>query len=78
MRALRWCLNHLHDTPEPGQDLETLLRQAVTDGYVRRTSKKARYRPPNPDQKPLGTPQVRPLTAEQKNKLRPNINKNTA
>jgi Transposase DDE domain len=79
MRALRWCLNHLTETPEPGRDLETLLRQAITDGYIRRKSKKARYRPPNPDKKPLGDPQVRPLTTEQKKKLKASVNnKNTA
>ncbi len=69
MRALRWCLSHLKDRPEPGRDLQTLLRQAVTDGYTRRTSKKARYRPPNPDKKSLGDPNVRRLTAQQKEKL---------
>ena len=28
---MRSCLNNLRDTPEPGQDLFTRLRQAVTD-----------------------------------------------
>jgi hypothetical protein len=69
MRALRWCLTHLHDTPVAGQDLSTRLRWAITDGYTRRSSKKARYRPPNPDKKPLGAPRIRPLTTDEKLKL---------
>jgi hypothetical protein len=79
MRALRWCLNHLNETPQAGRDLPTLLRQAVTDGYTRRTSKRARYRPPNPDKKPLGDPKVRSVTRQQKQALKLHtIAKNTA
>jgi hypothetical protein len=70
MRALRWCLNHLDETPEPRRDLSTRLREALTDGYTRQTSRRARYRPPNPDKKPLGDPRVRLLTATQKHKLK--------
>lgn len=49
IRALRRCLRNLDETPEPGLDLRTQLRQAVTDSYQRRSSKGVRYRPPNPD-----------------------------
>jgi hypothetical protein len=69
MRALRWCLTHLSDVPEPGQDLHTRLHLAVTDSYDRKSSKRARYRPPNPDKKPLGDPTVRELTPQEKTKL---------
>ena len=69
MRALRHCLHHLRDVPEPGHDLLTRLRRAVTDDYVRKSSKKARYRPPNPDKKPLGAPQIRKITLEHKKQL---------
>jgi len=70
MRALRGCLRNLNDIPAPGEDLASLLRKAVTDSYVRKASKKARYRPPNPDKKPLGDPQLRPLTPQEKKDLR--------
>lgn len=69
IRALRRCLSRLSDTPGPGRDLRSQLRQAVTDSYHRQSSKQARYRPPNPDKKPLGEPQIRKLTADQRTKL---------
>jgi Transposase DDE domain len=69
MRALRHCLANLDEVPAPGQDLASRLGEAVTDSYQRRKSKRARYRPPNPDKKPLGDPQVHPLDQEEKEKL---------
>lgn len=69
MRAIRGCMRDRHEIPDPGQDLKTLLAQAVTDSYQRRGSKRARYRPPNPDKKPLGKPQVRKITAQEKKQL---------
>lgn len=69
MRALRGCLRNLHETPQAGQDVTTLLANAVTDDYQRNGSKKARYRPPNPDKKPLGNPVIRRLNKEEKLKL---------
>jgi len=69
VRVLRRCLTHLSNTPAAGRDLRTQLRQAVTDSYHRRSSKKARYRPPNPDKKPLGEPKIRKLTANEKTNL---------
>lgn len=68
MRAIRHCLRHLKDVPQPDEDLQASLRVAVTDGY-KRMSKRARYRPPNPDKKPLGDPKIRKLTSEEKKKL---------
>ena len=58
-----------NDIPEPGKDLGTLLGEAVTDGYHRKRPKRARYRPPNPDKKPSGKPQVRKLTAAERKRL---------
>jgi hypothetical protein len=69
IRAIRYCLLHLNDIPKPGADLRSQLRRAVTDSYVRRSSKRARYRPPNPDKKPLGDPTIRKLTAKEKKNL---------
>jgi hypothetical protein len=70
MRALRGCLKNLRTTPEPGKDLASQLGQAVTDDYRRLRSKTARYRPPNPDKKPLGDPEIRRLNPEEKLKLK--------
>jgi hypothetical protein len=69
MRALRRCLINLPDVPAPGKDLLTLLRYAVTDSYNRKSSKRARYCPLNPDKKPLGNPKIRTLTLRDKKKL---------
>ena len=70
IRALRGCLKNLRETPEPGKDLASLLRKAMTDDYRRTSSKKARYRPPNPDKKPLGDPKIRRLNPQEKQKLK--------
>ena len=70
MRAIRGCMRDRDGIPEPGRDLATLLREAVTDGYDRKKPKAARYRPPNPDKKPIGAPKVRRLTAQEKKQLR--------
>ena len=69
MRAIRHSLTHLKDVPKPGEDIQSKLQRAVTDSYVRKSSKRARYRPPNPDKKPLGDPKIRKLTAQEKKKL---------
>lgn len=69
LRALRYCLRCLDDPLVEGFDLLTRLRTAVTDDYKRKTSKKARYRPTNPDKKPLGDPKVRQLLPEERRKL---------
>lgn len=70
MRALRHCLRNLDAIPEDGYDLTSQLRKAVTDGYKRTAPKRARYRPPNPDKKPLGDPKLRPLRDKEKEHLR--------
>jgi hypothetical protein len=70
LRALRDCLKQLKERPQPGQDLVSRLRQAVTDSYQRKSSKKARYRPPNPDKKPLGDPKIRQLDKREAERLR--------
>jgi hypothetical protein len=70
MRALRHCVRSPDAIPKAGADLSTSLRKAVTDGYVRKKGKRARYRPPNPDKKPLGAPKVRKITHQEKKCLR--------
>ena len=69
MRALRKCLRNLRESPAPENDLASQLRNAVTDSYERNTPKRARYRPPNPDKKPLGDPKLRWLTKQEKHHL---------
>jgi hypothetical protein len=69
MRPIRRCLRALDALPEAGADLRTLLREAITDGYQRKRPKHARYRPPNPDKKPLGAPQMRKINAQEKKRL---------
>lgn len=70
MRAIRSCIRRPDLIPDEGQDLATLLRQAVTDNYDRKGLKKGRYRPPNPDKKKLGDPKVTTMTAEETQTLR--------
>lgn len=75
MRAIRRCIRVPDVVPDAGADLLTLLRNAITDGYDRKNSKRARYRPPNPDKKPLGAPKVRKITAQEKKRLRKTLEK---
>jgi hypothetical protein len=69
MRALRKCMRNLHkyDTAEDG--LMYHLSRALVQRYKNRTDKRARYRPKNPDKKPLGEPKVRKLNALERKKL---------
>ena len=78
MRALRGCLRHLDKRPAPGEDLASLLAAALTDGYVRKRPKRARYRPPNPDKKPLGSPKLYRLDSEARARLQQMKLKNAA
>ena len=66
VRALRGCMRDREGVPEPGQELSALLANAVTDSYVRKRAKAARYRPSKPDKKPTGAPKVRKMTAQEK------------
>ena len=75
MRALRHCLRHLKETPKRGEDLASKLRAATTDGYRRKSSKRARYRPKNPDKKRLGDPTIRPMDPKERQKLKENSRK---
>jgi hypothetical protein len=70
VRAVRYCLRNLDDRPPRGFDFLTRLRHAVTDDYHRQKPKRARYRPPNPDKKPLGNPKLRRPTPQERKKLR--------
>jgi hypothetical protein len=69
IRAIRKCLRNLPPVDEPDEDLAVSLRIAVTDDYQRKASKRARYRPPNPDKKPIGDPEVRRMTRKERKLL---------
>ena len=69
MRAIRRCIRMPDALPSRQNDLRTLLRHAVTDSYHRKKPKRARYRPANPDKKPLGVPKVRKVNAQEKKRL---------
>lgn len=69
MRVLRKCMRTLHKDCALEDGLLYQLSQATVQRYRNRTDKKARYRPKNPDKKPLGDPTVRKLTAEERQKL---------
>lgn len=69
MRALRKVLRHLTRPCYRAEGLFAELSQATVQRYRNQTDKRARYRPPNPDKKPLGDPIVRKLTAHERIRL---------
>jgi Transposase DDE domain len=73
MRAIRTCIRTPDALPRPRGDLRTLLCEAVTDSYHRKKPRRARYRPLNPDKKPLGAPQVRKINPQEKKRLRESL-----
>ncbi len=69
MRALRTCMRQLDKYTDSSNDLFYHLSQAVVQAYQNHTDKKARYRPKNPDKKPLGEPTIRKLNREERDRL---------
>ncbi len=76
MRTLRACMRNLNDYTDPNDDLLYRLSKALVQKY-NTTDKRARYRPKNPDKKPLGEPKIRKLTSEERDKLQ-EFNEGTA
>jgi hypothetical protein len=70
IRALRKCLKNRNKTFVPGTGLIGQLAKAKVQRYNNKTDKRARYRPKNPDKKPLGEPEVQKMNAEQRKKLK--------
>ena len=70
LRTLRRGMRNLDKTSGPDNDLMQELSKALVQRYRNRTDKRARYRPKNPDKKPLGDPVVRKLSIEEREKLR--------
>lgn len=69
MRALRKCMRNLNKYADPTTDLLAQLSSAFVQKYNNRTDKRSRYRPKNPDKKPLGDPRIRKLNREEHRKL---------
>lgn len=69
LRALRKAMRNLSKAFRPNDNLRDDLARAKVQRYHNRTDKKARYRPANPDKKPLGEPQLRKLNASEREKL---------
>lgn len=72
MRALRKALRNSTRYSDQAEGLLADLSRAKVQRYQNQTDKRARYRPPNPDKKPLGDPTVRKLTAEERIRLEKN------
>ena len=70
MRALRKCMRNLHKYSDPANGLLHELSQATVQRYANQTDKRARYRPKNPDKKPLGDPNVRKMNAAERARLK--------
>ena len=70
LRAMRRSLQHLRDRPKHVPDFQTLLREALLDGYERTGSKAARYRPNKKDKPSCGMPKVFRANARHRKKLR--------
>lgn len=69
MRALRRSMRNLAKYCDPSDNLLQQLSQAKVQRYTNHTDKRARYRPANPDKKPLGEPTVRKISAKQNETL---------
>ncbi len=59
-----WC-----EVPERGTDLWNRLQNAVIDTYVRRSSKRARYRPNKKDKPSAGKPKIMEASQKKKQQL---------
>lgn len=70
MRALRASMRNLNEACSPENDLFHELSQARVQRYRNRTDKKARYRPKNPDKKPLGNPTVRRMNDKERKRFK--------
>lgn len=69
MKALRKCLKNRNKECDISDGLLQQLAKAKTQRYKNKTNKRARYRPKNSIKKPLGEPEVRKMTDEEKQKL---------
>jgi len=78
LRVLRTCMRNLGRPADTTECLLLRLAKATVQRYHNHTDKRARYRPKNPDMKPLRDPGMRGLTADERKKLRKFQAKNLA
>ena len=69
LRALRKAMRNLRAPCDLCDSLLEHLARAKVQRYTNRTDKRARYRPKNPDKKPLGEPKLQKLIASERAKL---------
>ncbi len=69
LRTLRKCMRNLNKLADSGSDLHNQLSAALVQKYHNHTDKRARYRPKNPDKKPLGEPKIRKLKPSERQSL---------
>lgn len=70
VRALRYCMRNPNIRPALERSLHNSLQAAVVQRYTPHAEKRSRYRPKNPDKKPLGDPTILPLTPQHRDNLR--------
>lgn len=70
MRALRQCMRNLNKYPRPGDGILDQLGGALIQRYENGTDKRSRYRPKNPDKKPLGDPLIRKMNKTEREIMR--------
>ena len=63
--AIRTVMRNYKWRPDPGEDLWSLLSEALIDTYVRHSSKAARNYPRKKNDKPAGRPVVKPASRKQ-------------
>lgn len=69
VRALRYCMRNPSSRPKNEQPLRNSLQAALVERYTPRADKRSRYRPRNPDKKPLGDPNILPFTQQHRDRL---------
>jgi hypothetical protein len=69
VRALRECMAKPQVVLGKATGLVGNLSNATVQKYRNKTDKRSRYRPSNPDKKPLGDPQLTKLTADHRRKI---------
>lgn len=77
LRVLRRTMRNLNELARPDSLLNE-LSTALVQRYNNQTDKRARYRPDNPDIKPLADPNIRKLTSAEKKKMRSQEQRNAA
>lgn len=70
LRALRRCMRNPNRQVTEDEGFLIELAEAIVERYENRTDKRARYRRKNPDKKPLGDPDVRKATAQERKKIK--------